>query len=114
MKKAVILLLYKVFSYLYRKNVQPNNNIMKTITTLILCCMAISATAQPLPYQPPGLSAKEHAKNLCIRLTLEEKAKLMLDKRHPPRTMPSLPCSMFNVNCSIPTVGITDIHGGNT
>ena len=36
--------------------------------------------AQSLPYQNPNLSAKERAKDLCSRLTLEEKAKLMLDE----------------------------------
>ena len=36
--------------------------------------------AQTLPYQNPNLSAKERAKDLCSRLTLEEKAKLMLDE----------------------------------
>ena len=36
--------------------------------------------AQQLPYQNPSLSAKERAIDLCSRLTLEEKAKLMLDE----------------------------------
>ena len=36
--------------------------------------------AQQLPYQNPNLSARERAKDLCGRLTLEEKAKLMLDE----------------------------------
>jgi beta-glucosidase len=36
--------------------------------------------AQTLPYQNPNLSAKERAVDLCSRLTLEEKAKLMLDE----------------------------------
>ena len=36
--------------------------------------------AQSLPYQNPNLSAKERAKDLCSRLTLEEKAQLMLDE----------------------------------
>ena len=36
--------------------------------------------AQTLPYQNPNLSAKERAKDLCSRLTLEEKAQLMLDE----------------------------------
>ena len=36
--------------------------------------------AQSLPYQNPNLPAKERAKDLCSRLTLEEKAKLMLDE----------------------------------
>ena len=53
---------------------------MKTITTITLCWLALSATAQTLPYQNPDLSAKERAKDLCSRLTLEEKAQLMLDE----------------------------------
>ncbi|MBR1379639.1 MAG: glycoside hydrolase family 3 C-terminal domain-containing protein [Bacteroidaceae bacterium] len=35
--------------------------------------------AQQLPYQNPNLSAHERAVDLCSRLTLDEKAKLMLD-----------------------------------
>ncbi|MDY4842948.1 MAG: glycoside hydrolase family 3 protein, partial [Prevotella sp.] len=37
------------------------------------------ASAQQLPYQNPALSAHERAVDLCGRLTLEEKASLMLD-----------------------------------
>ena len=36
--------------------------------------------AQQYPYQNPNLSAKERATDLCGRLTLEEKAMLMLDE----------------------------------
>ena len=50
------------------------------ITTMMLCWLTVSATAQSLPYQNPHLSARERAKDLCSRLTLEEKAKLMLDE----------------------------------
>ena len=39
-----------------------------------------AAASQRLPYQNPNLSAKERAKDLCSRLTLEEKAQLMLDE----------------------------------
>ncbi len=53
---------------------------MKTILTLALCWLTLTSTAQQLPYQNPNLSAKERAKDLCSRLTLEEKAKLMLDE----------------------------------
>jgi len=51
-----------------------------------LCMMALAlgvnvcVMAQMLPYQDPNLSAKERAKDLCSRLTLEEKAQLMLDE----------------------------------
>lgn len=38
-----------------------------------------NASAQQLPYQNPALSAHERAVDLCGRLTLEEKASLMLD-----------------------------------
>ena len=37
-------------------------------------------SAQTFPYQNPQLSAQERAKDLCSRLTLEEKAQLMLDE----------------------------------
>ena len=53
---------------------------MKAIATLALCCLTQWATAQTLPYQNPQLGALERAKDLCSRLTLEEKAQLMLDE----------------------------------
>ena len=43
-------------------------------------CAGLNVSAQTLPYQNPNLSAKERAKDLCSRLTLEEKAMLMLDE----------------------------------
>ena len=43
-------------------------------------CAAMTASAQTWPYQNPNLSAKERAVDLCSRLTLEEKAQLMLDE----------------------------------
>ena len=51
----------------------------------ILFIMALAASgltvmAQVLPYQDPSRSARERAKDLCSRLTLEEKAQLMLDE----------------------------------
>ena len=46
----------------------------------IAFCAGLSASAQKLPYQNPNLSAKERAVDLCSRLTLEEKAMLMLDE----------------------------------
>ena len=42
--------------------------------------VGLTVTAQTLPYQNPNLSARERAKDLCSRLTLEEKALLMLDE----------------------------------
>ena len=55
---------------------------MKTRVFLLATAltMATCMTAQTLPYQNPNLSAKERAVDLCSRLTLEEKAKLMLDE----------------------------------
>ena len=46
----------------------------------IVFCAGLTASAQKLPYQNPNLSAKERAIDLCGRLTLEEKAMLMLDE----------------------------------
>ena len=42
--------------------------------------MTACLSAQTLPYQNPNLSAHERAVDLCGRLTLEEKAMLMLDE----------------------------------
>ena len=53
---------------------------MKWIFALTLSVLTLHASAQSLPYQNPNLSALERAKDLCSRLTLEEKAKLMLDE----------------------------------
>ena len=51
---------------------------------VIMATMAVSAClsieAQTLPFQNPDLSARERAIDLCSRLTLEEKAMLMLDE----------------------------------
>lgn len=49
--------------------------------TAAIMAVAISVTAQEkLPYQNANLSAHERAVDLCSRLTLEEKAQLMLDE----------------------------------
>jgi len=51
--------------------------------SFIAICLTISTTqaqTQPQPYQNPNLSAHERAVDLCSRLTLEEKAQLMLDE----------------------------------
>ena len=55
---------------------------MKRVVFLMAMIAMVSQTveAQSLPYQNPNLSAKERAKDLCSRLTLEEKAQLMLDE----------------------------------
>ena len=46
----------------------------------LVFCAGFTVSAQTLPYQNPNLSAKERAVDLCGRLTLEEKAMLMLDE----------------------------------
>lgn len=55
---------------------------MKKITlTTILLSVALTATAQSvLPYQNPNLSPEQRAADLIGRLTVEEKAKLMMDQ----------------------------------
>ena len=52
----------------------------KILFILITICGTTAITAQQLPYQNANLSAQERAKDLCSRLTLEEKAMLMLDE----------------------------------
>ena len=44
-----------------------------------LICLAPASLWAQLPYQNPALSAHERAVDLCGRLTLDEKASLMLD-----------------------------------
>ena len=53
---------------------------MKSLSIAIASCLFTVSQAQVLPYQNPSLSAKERAVDLCKRLTLEEKALLMLDE----------------------------------
>ena len=50
------------------------------LTLALTLCAGMSASAQTYPYQNPNLSARERAVDLCSRLTLDEKAKLMLDE----------------------------------
>ncbi|MBQ4406616.1 MAG: glycoside hydrolase family 3 C-terminal domain-containing protein [Bacteroidales bacterium] len=50
-----------------------------TLSTVLLLGLG-GVNAQNYPYQNPNLSATERAKDLCSRLTLEEKAMLMLDE----------------------------------
>ena len=49
-------------------------------TLFIFICVDQPVSAQTFKYQKPNLSAKERAIDLCSRLTLEEKAQLMLDE----------------------------------
>ena len=55
---------------------------IKQILSVIALTFSVSANvmAQQLPYQNPQLGARERAKDLCSRLTLEEKSMLMLDE----------------------------------
>ena len=55
---------------------------MKKQLFLLLLFMGacLSAAAQMLPYQNPNLSPEERAEDLCQRLTLDEKVKLMMDQ----------------------------------
>lgn len=52
----------------------------RTILISLLALWGIGATAQTLPYQDPNLPAAERADDLLKRLTIEEKAKLMMDR----------------------------------
>ena len=52
----------------------------RLLSTIVVCCAGLFVSAQTYPYQNPNLSALERAKDLCSRLTLEEKAMLMLDE----------------------------------
>ena len=55
---------------------------MRRFSFIIACLLMVASTleAQTYPYQNPQLTAKERAIDLCSRLTLEEKAMLMLDE----------------------------------
>ena len=50
------------------------------LISIVMFCVGASSSAQTYPYQNPDLSARERAADLCSRLTLEEKAQLMLDE----------------------------------
>ena len=52
-------------------------------TVLFIICAGQYVSAQTFPYQNPDLNAHERAVDLCSRLTLEEKAMLMLDEESP-------------------------------
>ena len=53
---------------------------MRKLFIILAVSCGLTASAQQLPYQNPNLSAKDRAVDLCGRLTLEEKAMLMLDE----------------------------------
>ena len=50
------------------------------LSAMALCLASYQMQAQTLPYQNTNLSTHERAMDLCSRLTLEEKAQLMLDE----------------------------------
>ena len=52
----------------------------KMFLAILLVSLTAELTAQTLPYKDASLSARERAIDLCSRLTLEEKAQLMLDE----------------------------------
>lgn len=53
----------------------------KHLVILSLLALGVcKAGAQQLPYQNPNLSPKERAADLCSRMTIEEKAQVMLDR----------------------------------
>ena len=52
---------------------------MKVLLTLLFMMASSALTAQTLPYQNPSLTAEQRAEDLLSRLTLEEKALLMMD-----------------------------------
>ena len=52
----------------------------RTYLALLAVACAMHSGAQTLPYQNPELTAHERAVDLCSRMTLEEKATVMLDK----------------------------------
>ena len=55
--------------------------ISTTLTVVFASLCALTGSAQQrLPYQNPNLAPIERAKDLCSRLTLEEKAQLMMDR----------------------------------
>ena len=51
----------------------------KLFLTTLMTLTASAVMAQMLPYQNPNLTAEQRANDLLTRLTLEEKAKLMMD-----------------------------------
>ena len=50
------------------------------LSTVLVFCAGLSVSAQTLPFKDTSHSAHERAVDLCSRLTLEEKAQLMLDE----------------------------------
>lgn len=53
------------------------------LLVLLLILVQESTMSQTLPYQNPNLTPKERAADLCGRMTIEEKAQVMLDRSKP-------------------------------
>ena len=53
---------------------------MRKLFITLLTAASLTGYAQMLPYQNPKLSPAERAEDLCSRLTIEEKAALMMDQ----------------------------------
>ena len=51
----------------------------RNIFVVLLLTFAVGAGAQTLPYMNPELSARQRAEDLCSRMTLEEKATVMMN-----------------------------------
>lgn len=49
------------------------------LASLSLAVLPVAASEPVLPYQNPSLTAVERAEDLCSRLTLEEKSRLMMN-----------------------------------
>jgi len=67
--------------------------IWKALFVAIIILLSLNLQAQQYPFQNPGLSSEERAKDLISRLTLEEKATLMCDQSDP---IPRLGIKRFN------------------
>ncbi len=67
--------------------------INKGLLIIVSTLLSLSVIGQQLPYQNPRLSSAERAKDLISRLTLEEKASLMLDQSP---AIPRLGMKKFN------------------
>jgi len=68
-------------------------NFKKGLCTAFTFLLSMSSWGQQLPYQNPNLSSEERAKDLISRLTLSEKAILMIDES---QAIPRLGIKRFN------------------
>ncbi len=71
---------YYLVSLHCERHKNETDTAMKNIFLAVLLCTATIGAGAQDPWQNPNLSAKERAADLCSRLTLEEKAQLMLDE----------------------------------